>query len=135
MNTKKLLTYAVIAILAWKAGLPLLRFLFGLLTAGLAAVFGSSGGVVTDPSSLRAAIRNVTTDYDQVTRCSEQAVSFNSKSQVFTESASASTERHLLLQSEHLRLVHSASHLWLLLPLSDHACLACPQERDTKGCT
>ena len=66
MRPRKLLYILVIALVAWKLGTPILRLLFGILSSGLAAIFGSSGALIADPSSLKAAIRNVTTDYDQV---------------------------------------------------------------------
>ena len=66
MNSRRLLLYFVLALAAWKLGFPLARLVFGVFTSTLAAIFGSSGAIAADPSSLRAAIRNVTTDYDQV---------------------------------------------------------------------
>lgn len=66
MGLKRTLIYLVIALVVWRAGSPVLRYVFGLLSSGLGALFGSSGSATADPTSLRAAIRNVTTDYDQV---------------------------------------------------------------------
>ena len=60
--------FVVLALVAWKAGGPVARTLLGILSSAFATVFGSSGAMTADPSSLRAAIRNVTTDYDQVLR-------------------------------------------------------------------
>lgn len=66
MGLKRTLIYLVIALVVWRAGSPVLRYVFGLLSSGLGALFGSSGSATADPTSLRAAIRNVTTDYDQL---------------------------------------------------------------------
>ena len=74
MNGRRILLFVVIAIVAWKAGGPLVRAVLGLLSSTFGAVFGSSGAATSDPSSLRAAIRNVTTDYDQVRTGSFEAL-------------------------------------------------------------
>lgn len=68
MNSRKVVLSIVIALVVWKAGGPVVRAVLGILASTFGAVFGSSGAVTSDPSSLRAAFRNVTTDYDQVLR-------------------------------------------------------------------
>ena len=65
MKARQVVIAVVAVVLTWKLGWPMTRLLWSLIASGFGALFGTSAGAVGDPGSLRAAIRNVTTDYDQ----------------------------------------------------------------------
>ena len=66
MNGRKVAYGLVAALMVWKVVLPVIYFGFGLLGSGLYATSTAAGFTNPENESLRAAIRNVTTDYDQV---------------------------------------------------------------------
>lgn len=66
MNGRKVAYGLVAALVVWKVVLPVISFGFGLLGSGLYATTTAAGFTNPESESLRAAIRNVTTDYDQV---------------------------------------------------------------------